>query len=131
MTRSSAAGRSNAGHDLFTGGEKKKNIKENKKATPTSIQVGEHGRYQIKSGRLEGKYVARAFAKPPTKARGMIAARPEVAHITTAEYPTPAARPANSALDCSKFETTFGLETHDWRASLGRTLDRLAQEGAR
>ena len=64
-------------------------------------------------------------------ARGMIAARPEVAHITTAEYPTPAARPANSALDCSKFETTFGLETHDWRASLGRTLDRLAQEGAR
>ena len=73
MTRSSAAGRSNAGHDLFTGGEKKKNIKENKKATPTSIQVGEHGRYQIKSGRLEGKYVARAFAKPPTKARGMIA----------------------------------------------------------
>ena len=37
------------------------------------IHVGEYGRYQIKSGRLSGNYVARAFPKPPTKARGMIA----------------------------------------------------------
>jgi hypothetical protein len=33
----------------------------------------EHGRYQIKSGRLSGEYVARAFPKPPTNARGLIA----------------------------------------------------------
>ncbi|MEM6743823.1 MAG: dTDP-4-dehydrorhamnose reductase [Pseudomonadota bacterium] len=64
-------------------------------------------------------------------ARGMISAAPEVAHITTAEYPTPAARPANSALDCGKFEQVFGEATRDWRASLGRVLDRLAEEGAR
>ncbi len=37
------------------------------------VQTGEHGRYQIKSGRLQGTYVARAFPKPPTKARGLIA----------------------------------------------------------
>jgi len=35
--------------------------------------VGEYGRYQIKSGLLTGKFVARAFAKPPSKARGLIA----------------------------------------------------------
>ncbi|AJE47510.1 MULTISPECIES: hypothetical protein [Celeribacter] len=40
---------------------------------PAAILVGEHGRYQIKSGRLAGEYVARAFPKPPTNARGLIA----------------------------------------------------------
>jgi len=39
----------------------------------STILLGEHGRYQIKSGRLAGTFVARAFPKPPTQARGMIA----------------------------------------------------------
>ncbi|WP_299197917.1 hypothetical protein [uncultured Tateyamaria sp.] len=73
MTRSSAQGRTDAGHDLFKGMTKKKKAKDSKKDTQPPIQVGEHGRYQIKSGLLAGKFVARAFAKPPTKARGMIA----------------------------------------------------------
>lgn len=38
-----------------------------------AILLGEHSRYQIKSGWLAGTFVARAFPKPPTKARGMIA----------------------------------------------------------
>jgi dTDP-4-dehydrorhamnose reductase len=59
------------------------------------------------------------------RARGMIEAAPEVAHITTAEYPTPAKRPANSALDCSKFEAEFGVQTIPWQDALGRVLDRL------
>lgn len=67
MTRSSAASR-----DLFKGMTKKKD-KETKKVAAPAILVGEHGRYQIKSGRLAGEYVARAFPKPPTKARGLIA----------------------------------------------------------
>ena len=62
--------------------------------------------------------------------RGLIARAPEVAHITTAEYPTPARRPANSALDGSKFERVFGLATVPWREALGRTLDRLAADAA-
>lgn len=37
------------------------------------VQHGEHGRYQIKSGWLSGTFVARAFPRPPTQARGMIA----------------------------------------------------------
>ncbi|KAA9005658.1 hypothetical protein F3S47_17290 [Histidinibacterium aquaticum] len=39
----------------------------------SSIKVGAHGRYQIKSGRLSGEYVARAFPKPPARAQGLIA----------------------------------------------------------
>lgn len=51
-----------------------KSKKSAEKAKEThAIQLGEHSRYQIKSGWLAGKFVARAFPKPPTKARGMIA----------------------------------------------------------
>ena len=61
-------------------------------------------------------------------ARGMIAAAPEVAHIPSSDYPNPAKRPANSAMDCSKFETVFGLKTKPWRDSLGHALDLLKED---
>lgn len=38
--------------------------------------------------------------------------------ITTAEFPTPAARPANSCLDCSLTTATFGIRRPDWRVAL-------------
>jgi len=38
--------------------------------------------------------------------------------ITTADYPTPAQRPENSELNCSKFESTFGFKILVWRESL-------------
>ena len=43
--------------------------------------------------------------------------------IPTADYPTPAARPANSQLDCGKLETTFGLRLPDWQAALDLCLE--------
>lgn len=58
-------------------------------------------------------------------ARSMIRTAPEVAHIPTSEYPTPAARPANSAMDCSKFEAEFGVAPRPWPEALGRVLDLL------
>ena len=61
-------------------------------------------------------------------ARGMIASAPEVAHIPSSDYPTPAKRPANSAMDCSKFETVFGLKTKPWRDSLDHALDLLKED---
>jgi dTDP-4-dehydrorhamnose reductase len=53
-----------------------------------------------------------------------------VAPITTAEYPTPAARPLNSRLDCSKLERVFGCRMPEWRESLSTVvaeLDRLGE----
>ncbi len=44
-----------------------------KPRTSPAVLLGEHSRYQVKSGWLAGTFVARAFPKPPTKARGMIA----------------------------------------------------------
>lgn len=42
--------------------------------------------------------------------------------ITTAEYPTPARRPANSRLDCSRLEADFDLLMPDWQPYLERML---------
>lgn len=46
--------------------------------------------------------------------------------ITTAEYPTPARRPANSRLDCRKLEADFALQMPDWQPYLERMLVQLA-----
>ena len=35
--------------------------------------------------------------------------------ISSAEYPTPALRPANSLLDTWKLQKTFGLQPDDWK----------------
>lgn len=43
---------------------------------------------------------------------------PQLNAITTAEYPTPAKRPANSKLDCKKIEQAFGVTPSDWRSAL-------------
>lgn len=43
---------------------------------------------------------------------------PQLNAITTADYPTPAKRPANSKLDCSKLENAFGIAPSDWQSAL-------------
>ena len=46
-----------------------------------------------------------------------------VRDIATDEWPTPAARPRNSRLDCSRTGTVFDLKRPDWRASLHEILN--------
>jgi dTDP-4-dehydrorhamnose reductase len=45
--------------------------------------------------------------------------------IGTADYPTPATRPANSRLDCGKIAQAHGVTLPDWRRSLDVVMDRL------
>lgn len=42
----------------------------------------------------------------------------KVEPITTAEFPTKTKRPANSALNCVKFDTTFGFRRKFWRSEV-------------
>lgn len=49
----------------------------------------------------------------------------EVKAITTADYPTPARRPANSRLDTSKFRHTFGLELPHWQVGVRHILEQI------
>ena len=45
--------------------------------------------------------------------------------ITTAEYPTPAKRPANSRMNCEKLRERFGWKMMDWQDSLREVLAEL------
>ncbi|MBO0662488.1 dTDP-4-dehydrorhamnose reductase [Jiella flava] len=52
----------------------------------------------------------------------------KVTRITTADYPTPARRPANSRLDNSHFTTTFGYRFPNWIDTIPRCLAALAKQ---
>jgi dTDP-4-dehydrorhamnose reductase len=59
-------------------------------------------------------------------ALGLIPRHPRVVPIATADYPTPAMRPAYSVLDCSALQHDFGIALPDWQEGLALTLDTLA-----
>jgi dTDP-4-dehydrorhamnose reductase len=50
---------------------------------------------------------------------------PHVEAITTAEFPTPARRPANSRLDCGKLARQHGIVLPHWRESARAVVERL------
>lgn len=50
-----------------------------------------------------------------------------VEEIATAAYPTPAARPLNSRLDCTTLETVFGIAQPDWTQGLAEILKDLGE----
>lgn len=55
-------------------------------------------------------------------AAGVLARAPTVVAITTAEYPTPAKRPAYSHLDVAKLEQDFGVTLPRWQDGLKRVI---------
>ena len=50
--------------------------------------------------------------------------------IPSEGYPTPAKRPLNSRLDCSKIQRDFGIAPPDWKAGLSRVLKELKETDA-
>ena len=54
---------------------------------------------------------------------------PTVHAITTAEYPTPARRPANSAMALDKFIHKFGFQPPMWQEALGQVMTKLEAAG--
>jgi dTDP-4-dehydrorhamnose reductase len=53
-----------------------------------------------------------------------------VSRISSAEYPTPARRPANSRLDNKKLHRVYGLELPQWRVSLAACCAQLMRREA-
>ena len=63
-----------------------------------------------------------AFAREIFAAAGMAV---RVVDIPSADYPTPARRPANSRLDCTSLQAAFGIARPDWRSGLAQVLRAL------
>jgi dTDP-4-dehydrorhamnose reductase len=61
------------------------------------------------------------FAERGRRGAGAVSVRP----IGTADYPTPARRPAWSVLDGARLKETHGIILPDWRIGLARCMDRL------
>jgi dTDP-4-dehydrorhamnose reductase len=61
--------------------------------------------------------------------RGLIAKLPLIRPITTADYPTPANRPAFSLLDCRATREVLGEEPVHWRTNLRLMLDEEVKLG--
>lgn len=57
---------------------------------------------------------------------GLLARQPVVHAISTADYPTPARRPAWSVLDCALLQQIHGVSPTDWREELRVVLRQLA-----
>jgi dTDP-4-dehydrorhamnose reductase len=51
-----------------------------------------------------------------------------VSPIATAEYPTPAERPANSRLDCTKLARIFGARLPPWQQGVRECVTHLARQ---
>lgn len=54
-----------------------------------------------------------------------------VRDVTTAEFPTPARRPANSSLSTARFAATFGCVMPAWQHSVETAVERLLRDGRR
>lgn len=79
------------------------------------------------SGETSWAGFARAIVRHEA-ARG--APAPPVVPIPSADYPTPARRPANSRLDCSKLARIYGIRLPHWEDGLSRCLARLDEAGS-
>ena len=53
----------------------------------------------------------------------------DVVSISSAEFPTVAARPENSVLDCHKLENNFKIAIPDWHGALDSVIGELISDG--
>jgi len=80
----------------------------------------------VERARDEERSPKRRRRKPSTMAKPAQPDQPllvqTVTPITTANYPTPAARPINSVLDCTKLAARFGIQPRPWQPGLDAVI---------
>ena len=90
---------------------------------------GEPGVYHMAGSEAASwaEFAAGVFERSRIRGGAFARVRP----IATREYPTPAPRPANSRLDCSRVRQVFGVELAGWREALDRCLDAAQAQSLR
>ncbi len=90
------------------------------------VWTGQSGTYHlVNTGETTWYGFAQAIVEDYTKLGLMPPLKTAVQNIhaiTTQDYPTPAARPANSRLSCEKLKQDFGVTLPDWREALQNEL---------
>lgn len=94
-------------------------------ATQRTVMQGTH--HLVANGHTSWHGFANAIFDKALS-RGLIPRTPRVLPITTADYPTPAKRPAWSVLDNQSFQQRFGYALADWQAGLNHVIDTLAKQ---
>ncbi|WP_296949182.1 dTDP-4-dehydrorhamnose reductase [uncultured Massilia sp.] len=86
-----------------------------------------YGTYHVAaSGETSWHAYARFVVEAALAAGKTLKAGPGDIHpLATAQYPTPARRPANSRLDTQRFRAAFGLRLPPWQEGVGHVLEQL------
>jgi dTDP-4-dehydrorhamnose reductase len=88
--------------------------------------IGAPGTYHFAG---DGATTWHGFASAIVEAQAQATGRrPKVSAIATADYPTPARRPANSELDSSLFASVFGVRSRPWQTRARETVEVLLNE---
>lgn len=82
-------------------------------------------RHLTASGRISWHGFAEAIFAAAV-ARGILEHAPVVEPIATADYPTPARRPACSVLDNRRLQAEYAIELPDWKDGLARVIAELS-----
>ena len=56
---------------------------------------------------------------------GLLMQAPTLSALTSAEYPTPARRPASAILDCTRLQRECGITQPDWASALTSCLQQM------
>ncbi|NQY33230.1 MAG: dTDP-4-dehydrorhamnose reductase [Coraliomargarita sp.] len=93
------------------------------------IEAGAEGAYHHSDAGVASWYDFAVAIAEEAEAIGLLARRPVLKPITTADYPTPARRPAFSLLDCRKTRALLGDDMVHWRTNLRLMLNEEKARG--
>lgn len=90
-----------------------------------AVQPAHSGIYHLAASGETNWYEYAKFILQRAAAMGAPVKTSAIEAITTADYPTPAKRPANSRLDCIKLQSTFNLVLPPWQHHVEHMLTEL------
>lgn len=91
------------------------------------VEAFPFGLYHVVAGEVTSwhGYAQTVIASAIAAGKPMKVLPDQVKAITTAEYPVPAPRPANSRLDTSRLQQAFGLRLPPWQEGLAHVLQQI------